>query len=416
MKARRNISWLVGLVLALLGATAMATSPHVGPYRLDARMNPHPTSAGPAKLSLGVTPLIDCSEVTLSITRLDNIAIIGPSEITQKASKDSLSTLEIQIDIPENDTSGFVLRLQLGSVDDYGEYYWVAREDTVEFHKQNPRMSDEAILRGRKLHIISGADTALDRANAEAAKYYPNGRVRSGRFDDSGRWVDEEDDQAMQPEPQANLLPDDFVPGDPSIILTREGDRWVTTSREELELRQVERTRQAALDSMRVLEQYPLEDTDTEILALDGKLWARHRGETEFRAMELLDDRLARRALRKDSLRAADTTVEYDCVLDLRRQDHFRYADSVLDDMKPEDSAGFYRARVVRRLYKLLRKAGIPAQRINPPSSSDEQSSEKPRTRPNRKPSATAINLSPDTDVLFSEDFEDLENPFPSNR
>ena len=194
MGSRCQSGWLLGLTLALFGAVVLASPPPWGPYRVDARMNPHPTSPGPANLLVAVTPLFDCDEITLSITRLDNIAIIGPWEITQKSRKDSLTSFEIRIDIPANDTAGFVFHLQPGTAFESDQYYWVASEDTIEFHLQNPKYSTEAIDRGRKRQVVSGEDTALIRARAEAAKH-PNGIVMRGRHDDSGRWINEEDYQ-----------------------------------------------------------------------------------------------------------------------------------------------------------------------------------------------------------------------------
>ena len=109
------------------------------PFEIKATAEPFPTSSGPVNLQVMVTPHIACEEITVTVDSIDNLHYEGEVSLLVKAAQESTITLDLNIVIPSDDTSGLRLNVACEEWNRSVPIYFVTVEDTVRYYFGRPR-------------------------------------------------------------------------------------------------------------------------------------------------------------------------------------------------------------------------------------------------------------------------------------
>lgn len=118
----------------------------------------------------------------------------------------------------------------------------------------------------------------------------------------------------------------------------------------------------AARSEMRMMERFPLEDEERQLIEIGGVWYERNRGETKFRLAEVITD--IKEYLNNKRLKNLEMKTRV--VLDLRDSLAYRNAVKIIgeDKLKSTDSVGFFEATLSGYLKIELDEVGITIRRI----------------------------------------------------
>ena len=185
------LSGLLLFWLAILASSGGATKPMSTTFWVKMETVPPDAKSGAVILRMVVTPVMrhmprrECKEVSVVITKVDNLEYAGPDSTAIPMGNDTSVTFEFPVVIPANDTSGLAFTIRGGGTGEIGEAYWVTKPDLIEFHEGNVRSYPSARMAGQVQRI----DSSGHMLDVEAAKYP---RERRGQVDEHGNPVSQE--------------------------------------------------------------------------------------------------------------------------------------------------------------------------------------------------------------------------------
>jgi len=326
------------------------------PFRIDAEPVPHPAGPGLVTLQVTVTPAIACDQITLIVTKIDNLTYDGPDSLTAPAAQSEPTVLELYVVIPANDTSGLEFEVTGGGTGDMDKSYWVVHEDTVKFYRGNPRLYPSVRYPRKPPRIIRTADSL----EAEATKY-PQGRQTIGYFDEYGNLISKEEYQRQKRE--SEKVQPLFVPGDTTVVWHRDDSgQLYPVPKSELPSRE-ERERERALARIRELEKTPLEGVGGQRIGVGDEVWVRSKGEYKFHKVEPVTDVFEQ--IRKEQAARQDSAqyVKYHIVMDLRKEEDYRFVEALTDSLIPMERTGFYHSVVSKPNIGKIENRGIQCSR-----------------------------------------------------
>jgi hypothetical protein len=383
------------------------------PFKVKADTTACSAVPGAVTLRLYVSPNLDfkCDEITLTVTKIDNLIYDGPMSLVSGTNKSGLAVFELPIIIPGNDTAGLDFNVLRGKLGQFDQCYWVTTDDTVKFYRGNPRKYPSARLAGKKQKI----DSTFVWQKAEALKW-PHGRMSKhdkdgnliwregeGWFDKDGNIISEEEFLRQREESKkANPL---FVPGDSSVVWFMSDSGLYPVKKSDLPTK-----RDRDLEQMRKLEETPLTEYDRQDFFLDGEHWTRGRGESKFQPARGFTHE--ERWRMSDSLRAITDTTTFVVTLDLRDPKDYEIARDLVGNLEPMEIEGYYKASATGLMLKQLRVRGINDARYPqiPPDRKIPLNMERKTPPPKKPKSSIEETANPDGTgivTLFSDDFED---------
>ena len=185
------LSGLLLFWLAILASSGGATKPMSTSFWVKMETLPPDAKAGAVTLRMVVTPVMrhmpwrECKEVSVVITKVDNLVYTGPDSTAIPMGSDTSVTFEFPIVIPADDTSGMEFHILGGGAVALDAFYWVTKPDKVKTYRGNVRSYPSARMAGQVQRI----DSSGHMLDVEAAKYP---RERRGQVDEHGNPVSQE--------------------------------------------------------------------------------------------------------------------------------------------------------------------------------------------------------------------------------
>jgi hypothetical protein len=109
------------------------------PFDMAAEPVPIPRKPGPVNLRVTISPNIECDEITVSITDIDNLEYSGQASWTVRAGIHDTLTYDLALTIPANDTSGLRIMAGCGKTRHAIPAYFISTDNSVRYYFGNPR-------------------------------------------------------------------------------------------------------------------------------------------------------------------------------------------------------------------------------------------------------------------------------------
>jgi hypothetical protein len=312
------VLFIAGLALGQ-GPGSMTSVKDLPGRPIESRLDPLEKVKHPGTLTLDLRIWApkwntDCRNITVRLVTVGKLEFHGESEWLMTLVDDStVFSRRIEVVIPPDDTSGIRLDCMCPSNPTSrvggSSAYFVPEGDSVKFFEGDPRGFD------------------FPRTQVPIGELPPQGRRIKGEFP---HW------DSLYP------IPDDTAEL-PTITYYR-----VDRSASE----------RATRDS---LEQFPLTDRSIQYVTVDGQTLERRKGETKFHPIETKTEGEWNVYWKKryDSTVEANRFVMYDTWIDLRDSADLAIAQTLVDSLKPTDTAGIYRASINKGTLNELAVKGI---------------------------------------------------------
>ncbi|MGH8016349.1 MAG: hypothetical protein ACREBV_09175, partial [Candidatus Zixiibacteriota bacterium] len=365
--------------LSFLLVPRLESSPPDIPYPIDLMIEPvpMPTVAGPVNLRVNIIFKEKCEDAKIAISGIDNLEYIGDTVWNISSNQLDANTLNLNLVIPENDTSGIGLTF---SCSKYGDLRWLAfftaGHEGVKFYEYNPRGFRKAPKK-----TIDMSDPPIEEAWKHSAKNSPGGYMLFTK-DDKGSFVPfVGDDYRIEQNLWGLTHEGEFVPwdslmkehqveaGDATMpvygswdrsktwIVGKDGKRTQVDRQWLLDSLKQAKT-QEQLDDMQRREQIPCTLSGERII-VDGEAWQRKKSDYKFQKAKIGTDidKMQREFI--DSVGAVTPDTAYHITLDLRTKADSDFVAGYIDSLVPMDREGFYHARTKREIVALFEKSGI---------------------------------------------------------
>lgn len=109
----------------------------IWPYYIKLISDPENLIPGEARLMFIYSPNTECSDFRITISKIENLKIIGDHVLQSSATKDDTVTLSLHVEIPSNDASGFKYELDYCGQKQEWYSYFLAGETTVRWTSEN---------------------------------------------------------------------------------------------------------------------------------------------------------------------------------------------------------------------------------------------------------------------------------------
>ena len=314
-------------------------------------------------------PSCKCDMVAVRVDSVDGLEYTGNEEWDVYVDSITPSTTVLELTVPVNDTSGFIINATCGVFTFDWDRYFITTDDTVRAVWSNPRyyipignpVSDEEFGR-----LTYDEYKKIEKARLEEIEQLKNykGKSTTGHG--------------------PRLSPKDSVYY--NTLSEHDQRLWIR---------------------MRNMERMPLTDKDQQDLSINGKWYRRYKGETKFQVIQgKTKEQIFADGMRyQDSLRANPPDNVYDVILDLRDPDDYEFIYKLVDSLIPKEENGFYRVLTTKAVMEKILERSIGNKRTNPPSWK-KPDSYKPKPEPEKK-QESRIPQRENKDILFFEGFED---------
>jgi len=243
-----------------------------------------------------------CEEMRVTFAPIGDLTILGETSISTPIARRKPFTAHLQVVLPNNDTSGVVMKVELCQLSlDFGKYF-ITTGETI---------------------IGSWRDPALP------PLVPPSGSV-------------------VIPLDKSKFPPRKLPPVDSARVreVQRRSDSLNSVKQEEARREWEVFEKRLQRERKEELEKKPLTEHNAQVIEVDGQYWIRNKGEYKFRLSESMTIEEKQAQMRKsvDSLlRELEPEVGEEVVVDLRDPKHSEYLESILDDLHPTEWPGYYR-------------------------------------------------------------------------
>jgi hypothetical protein len=308
------------------------------PFEITATPEPFPTGAGSVNLQVTVTPHIACEEITVAIDSIDNLHYVGEASLLIKAAQESTFTVDLNIVIPSNDTSGLHVNVAGGEWNRSVPIYFVTMEDTVHYYFGRPRNNLSSTVRKAPKKSIDYSDLSSEPGTVGDPGHGYVIDAEGNVFPDESLGVV---DSIGKPAAERQSV----APDRSKVMVKDQDGKWIRVDTawlfDSVRTAKIEADR----EKMHKLEETPLTEYNYQPIKVGDTVYVRRRGEYKFHLQEMTTDPTGYTLRYRDSLRISQGKV-FEFIFDLRNPADFEYVSGLVDSLIPTDSAGFYRATI----------------------------------------------------------------------
>lgn len=317
--------------------------------------------------------LTECDRLQITIIPIDGLEYFGIETWEVEISINNPYKTQIDVKVPVNDTSGFLVHLKCDKIDRKASNYIMAVNDTVLFTKSNPLYQ----------HHLPRYGTPEEEAER---------RRKIG--EEADRRYAEQQKKLLAHKPKVTTQPIAPLTSEDSLIYNTLTDAGKKT-----------------YAKMKYIElQGPSTEPQGESALIDNYGFARDSGQTYFyRVKSVPTEELRAESHRiRDSILANSPPKVYDIIVDLSKIEDYTYFKDKVDFIEKTDSEGFYRIKCSKEVISEIEQKKINYRRTNRPSwiMSDSVKAERKKQKEFPKKIGSIEESFDNKSSLFFEGFE----------